>query len=160
MNICFLCIWNFSNILEVKWSNLLMLYDKVFFVLASWILDEKLFTTVWQFLMFTVPFLYVLQFQPPDIQPMYENMPMPPTHRDVVINAFVFVHQSLHQANTRVSKRGGRTMAITPRHYLDFIHHFVSNALISEIETAVVLENIYFLFLILELNKMLYPVYQ
>lgn len=51
---------------------------------------------------------------------------MPPAHRDVVINAFVFVHLSLHQANSRVSKRGGRTMAITPRHYLDFINHFVS----------------------------------
>ena len=56
----------------------------------------------------------------------YPALPNPPSHRDAVINAFVFVHQSLHQANSRLSKRGGRTMAITPRHYLDFINHFVS----------------------------------
>jgi len=45
--------------------------------------------------------------------------------RDAVINAFVYVHQTLHQANIRLAKRGGRTMAITPRHFLDFINHFV-----------------------------------
>ncbi|XP_065167911.1 dynein heavy chain, cytoplasmic isoform X2 [Atheta coriaria] len=48
-----------------------------------------------------------------------------PTHREAVINAFVYVHQTLHKANARLGKRGSRTMAITPRHYLDFIHHFV-----------------------------------
>lgn len=47
------------------------------------------------------------------------------THRDAVINAFVYVHQTLHKANARLNKRGYRTMAITPRHYLDFINHFV-----------------------------------
>lgn len=48
-----------------------------------------------------------------------------PAHRDAVINACVYVHQTLHKANARLVKRGSRTMAITPRHYLDFIHHFV-----------------------------------
>ncbi|CAH0551344.1 unnamed protein product [Brassicogethes aeneus] len=48
-----------------------------------------------------------------------------PVHREAVINACVYVHQTLHKANARLAKRGGRTMAITPRHYLDFIHHFV-----------------------------------
>ncbi|XP_031789302.2 dynein heavy chain, cytoplasmic isoform X5 [Nasonia vitripennis] len=47
------------------------------------------------------------------------------THRDAVINACVYVHQTLHKANTRLLKRGCRTMFITPRHYLDFINHFV-----------------------------------
>lgn len=28
------------------------------------------------------------------------------------------------KANARLAKRGGRTMAITPRHYLDFINHY------------------------------------
>ncbi|XP_064603299.1 cytoplasmic dynein 1 heavy chain 1-like isoform X2 [Liolophura sinensis] len=61
----------------------------------------------------------------PDYLPVaHDDMPNNPTHRDVVINAFVYVHQTLHQANSRVAKRGGRTMAITPRHYLDFINHF------------------------------------
>ncbi|ODM96402.1 Dynein heavy chain, cytoplasmic [Orchesella cincta] len=47
------------------------------------------------------------------------------THRDAVVNAFVFVHLTLHKANKRLAKRGGRTMSITPRHFLDFINHFV-----------------------------------
>ena len=37
----------------------------------------------------------------------------------------VYVHQTLHTANQRSLKRGGRVMAITPRHFLDFINHFV-----------------------------------
>ncbi|CAO1413898.1 unnamed protein product [Diamesa tonsa] len=53
------------------------------------------------------------------------NISSSPSHRDAVINACVYVHQTLHKANTRLVKRGSRTMAITPRHYLDFIHHFV-----------------------------------
>ncbi|GLV39725.1 Dynein heavy chain 64C [Carabus blaptoides fortunei] len=52
-------------------------------------------------------------------------IPPQPAHRDAVINACVYVHQTLHKANSRLAKRGSRTMAITPRHYLDFIHHFV-----------------------------------
>ena len=50
---------------------------------------------------------------------------MPPTHRDAVINATVYVHQTLHHASARLAKRGGHGVAITPRHYLDFINHFV-----------------------------------
>lgn len=37
------------------------------------------------------------------------------THRDAVINACVYVHQTLHKVNHRLVKRGARTMAITPR---------------------------------------------
>ena len=47
------------------------------------------------------------------------------SHRNAVINAMVYVHQTLHKTNQRTVKRGGRTMAITPRHFLDFINHFV-----------------------------------
>jgi len=46
-------------------------------------------------------------------------------HRPAVVNAMVYVHQTLHKANSRAVKRGGRIMAITPRHFLDFINHFV-----------------------------------
>ncbi|XP_076178666.1 dynein heavy chain, cytoplasmic isoform X5 [Ptiloglossa arizonensis] len=52
-------------------------------------------------------------------------IPEQPSHRDAVINACVYVHLTLHEANARLIKRGSRTMAITPRHYLDFINHFV-----------------------------------
>ena len=54
-----------------------------------------------------------------------ELNPATMAHRDAVVNAFVFVHKTLHTANKRLAKRGGRTMAITPRHFLDFISHFV-----------------------------------
>ena len=37
----------------------------------------------------------------------------------------VFVHQSLYKCNAKIVKRGGHVMAITPRHFLDFIQHFV-----------------------------------
>merc|ERR1719422_423334 len=36
-----------------------------------------------------------------------------------------YVHQSLHKINSKIVKRGGHVMAITPRHFLDFIQHFV-----------------------------------
>ncbi|XP_054277851.1 dynein heavy chain, cytoplasmic-like isoform X3 [Macrosteles quadrilineatus] len=62
----------------------------------------------------------------PDFFPSaFPGLPTAPTHRDAVINACVYVHQTLHKANARLAKRGSRTMAITPRHYLDFINHFV-----------------------------------
>ena len=72
-------------------------------------------------------FAFNIQYIAPDYLPVaYEGLPTPPSHRQAVINAFVFVHQTLHQTNQRVARRGGRTMAITPRHYLDFINHYVS----------------------------------
>ncbi|GJQ76160.1 hypothetical protein Trydic_g1905 [Trypoxylus dichotomus] len=62
----------------------------------------------------------------PDFFPaVCSSITVSPTYREAVINACVYVHQTLHKANARLIKRGSRTMAITPRHYLDFIHHFV-----------------------------------
>ncbi|EPY87752.1 dynein, cytoplasmic, heavy polypeptide 1-like protein [Camelus ferus] len=63
----------------------------------------------------------------PDYMPVvYDKLPQPPSHREAIVNSCVFVHQTLHQANARLAKRGGRTMAITPRHYLDFINHYAN----------------------------------
>ena len=63
----------------------------------------------------------------PDMVPLaYPDLPRPPSHRQASVNAFVFVHQTLHQANARLAKRGGATMTLTPRHYLDFVSHYVS----------------------------------
>lgn len=42
-----------------------------------------------------------------------------------MVNAFVHVHGTLQAANARLARRGARTMAITPRHYLDFINQYV-----------------------------------
>nr|CAB3240292.1 cytoplasmic dynein 1 heavy chain 1 [Phallusia mammillata] len=55
---------------------------------------------------------------------VYDKLPATPTHRDVIVNACVFIHQTLHQANRRLSKRGARTILISPRAYLDLINHY------------------------------------
>ncbi|CAL4067976.1 unnamed protein product, partial [Meganyctiphanes norvegica] len=73
----------------------------------------------------------------PDYFPVaYEKIPQPLDHRVAVVNAFVHVHQSLHKTNARLMKRGTNVMSITPRHYLDFISHFVKlyNEKCSELE--------------------------
>uniref|UniRef100_A0A8C0WNI1 Dynein heavy chain, cytosolic n=1 Tax=Castor canadensis TaxID=51338 RepID=A0A8C0WNI1_CASCN len=57
----------------------------------------------------------------PDYMPVvYDKLPQPPSHREAIVNSCVFVHQTLHQVAR------GRTMAITPRHYLDFINHYAN----------------------------------
>ena len=67
------------------------------------------------------------QYMPPVPYPLaYPELPQPPTHRQAIVNAFVYVHQTLYLANSRLLKKGGHTMAVTPRHYLDFINHYVS----------------------------------
>ncbi|KAI9031438.1 dynein heavy chain [Hyaloraphidium curvatum] len=55
----------------------------------------------------------------------YKDLLMPPTSRSAVTNAFVFIHQSLYDINRRLSRKFGRQNYVTPRHYLDFINHFV-----------------------------------
>ncbi|XP_078728003.1 cytoplasmic dynein 1 heavy chain 1-like isoform X1 [Lampetra fluviatilis] len=76
-------------------------------------------------------------YVPPDSMPAaYDNLPQPPSHREAIVNGFVFVHQTLHEANLRLTKRGNRTTTITPRHYLDFINHYANllNEKRSELE--------------------------
>ncbi|XP_028159313.1 dynein heavy chain, cytoplasmic isoform X8 [Ostrinia furnacalis] len=66
------------------------------------------------------------EYVPPDLFPAACGMiGARPSHRAAVVNACVYVHQTLHQANARLAKRANRTMAITPRHYLDFIQQMV-----------------------------------
>ncbi|KAI6162009.1 dynein heavy chain protein 1 [Pisolithus thermaeus] len=55
----------------------------------------------------------------------YRELLMPPTHRTAVVNALVYVHMSMYQINQRISRRQGRYNYVTPRHYLDFINHYV-----------------------------------
>ncbi|KAI8619674.1 dynein heavy chain [Chytriomyces sp. MP71] len=56
---------------------------------------------------------------------VYRELPMPLTYRSSVMNAFVHVHKSLHEVNTKLSRSQGRYNHVTPRHYLDFINHYV-----------------------------------
>ncbi|KAI6134168.1 dynein heavy chain protein 1, partial [Pisolithus croceorrhizus] len=55
----------------------------------------------------------------------YRELSMPPTHRTAIVNALVYVHMSMYQINQRISRRQGRYNYVTPRHYLDFINHYV-----------------------------------
>ncbi|TFY72237.1 hypothetical protein EVG20_g758 [Dentipellis fragilis] len=55
----------------------------------------------------------------------YRELSMPPVHRTAVVNALVHVHLSMYQINQRLSRRQGRYNYVTPRHYLDFINHYV-----------------------------------
>ena len=76
----------------------------------------------------------IIQYIVPDYFPVvYPDLAQPPTHRQAIINGFVYIHQTLHQANVTLTKRGARTMAITPRHYLDFINHYVSRGAYPEL---------------------------
>ncbi|TPX36351.1 hypothetical protein SmJEL517_g01576 [Synchytrium microbalum] len=62
---------------------------------------------------------------PMDFPLAYEDLPMPPDYHGAIVNAFVFVHQSLYEVNAKLSRRQGRYNYTTPRHYLDFIGHYI-----------------------------------
>ncbi|KZT06248.1 dynein heavy chain [Laetiporus sulphureus 93-53] len=65
-------------------------------------------------------------YNPPAMFPIaYRELSMPPDHRNAIANAMVYVHESLHQFNQRLSRRQGRYNYVTPRHYLDFINQYV-----------------------------------
>ncbi|ORZ40908.1 dynein heavy chain [Catenaria anguillulae PL171] len=65
-------------------------------------------------------------FVAPDTLPVaVRDLQLPASYRDSVLNAFVHIHQSVHHVNQRLAKRQGRYNYCTPRHYLDFIRHYV-----------------------------------
>lgn len=67
-----------------------------------------------------------VEYKPePDRFPYTFNLSEALTHRVAINNAFVYVHQTLHKMYERMRKRNQRVTYITPRHYLDFINHFV-----------------------------------
>lgn len=49
----------------------------------------------------------------------YHDLPSPPSHRQAVINAMVFVHQDMRKISSRLGKRQNKWNHITPRHFLD-----------------------------------------
>ncbi|KAL9078918.1 MAG: hypothetical protein Q9157_002174 [Trypethelium eluteriae] len=65
-------------------------------------------------------------FVTPDTIPLaYRDLAVPPSHRDAVINAMVYMHYSLHTFNDRLHKQQGKSTFLTPRHFLDFVDQFV-----------------------------------
>eukprot|EP01096_Ripella_sp_DP13-Kostka_P011830 TRINITY_DN484_c0_g1_i1.p1 TRINITY_DN484_c0_g1~~TRINITY_DN484_c0_g1_i1.p1 ORF type:complete len:4631 (+),score=2721.08 TRINITY_DN484_c0_g1_i1:206-14098(+) len=68
-----------------------------------------------------------LQYRPPNYFPQFTfELPSPITHRDAVISSLVFIHNTIQDANVRLARTQGRQNYVTPRHYLDFISHFVN----------------------------------
>lgn len=82
--------------------------------------DQALFQVGWEL---TQPVdLDRADFVAPDSIPVaYRDLSLPPTHRDVVVNAMVYIHHSLHRFNKRLWKQQGRVTFLTPRHFLDFV---------------------------------------
>nr|CAG8506850.1 6173_t:CDS:10 [Entrophospora candida] len=65
-------------------------------------------------------------YSPPSNFPVvYRALSSSPIHRHALVNAFVYVHQSLYEINAKLSKRQGKYNYVTPRHYLDFINQYV-----------------------------------
>ena len=65
-------------------------------------------------------------FKAPDTIPVaYQDLVLPASHRDTIVNSMVYVHKSLHGFNQRLHKQQGRLTFLTPRHYLDFVAQYV-----------------------------------
>jgi dynein heavy chain 1 len=61
---------------------------------------------------------------PNSLEIAYRDLPMPPSHRDAVVNAMVHIHYSLHRFNDRLQKQQDKVTYLTPRHFLDFVNQF------------------------------------
>ncbi|KAA8652525.1 dynein heavy chain [Aspergillus tanneri] len=65
-------------------------------------------------------------FVAPDSIPVaYRELSLPASHRETVVNSMVYIHYSLQRFNQRLQKQQGKTTYLTPRHYLDFVAHYV-----------------------------------
>ncbi|OLL22334.1 Dynein heavy chain, cytoplasmic [Neolecta irregularis DAH-3] len=70
--------------------------------------------------------LDVASYQPPShFQSCYSELPNPPTHRQAVVNAMIYIHSSMHEINVKLRKSHNVVTFLTPRHYLDFVDHYV-----------------------------------
>ena len=64
-------------------------------------------------------------FVAPDTVPRaYRDLPLPPSHREAMVNAMVYFHHSLHHFNRRLQKQQNRITFLTPRHFLDFVSQY------------------------------------
>uniref|UniRef100_A0AC35TT30 DHC_N1 domain-containing protein n=1 Tax=Rhabditophanes sp. KR3021 TaxID=114890 RepID=A0AC35TT30_9BILA len=64
-------------------------------------------------------------FIPPmTLEPVCSLIPEKILYRHAVVNSFVQCHNDVGKINVSEGRKGHRVMALTPRHYLDFIKHF------------------------------------
>ncbi|KAF2764978.1 hypothetical protein EJ03DRAFT_331373 [Teratosphaeria nubilosa] len=65
-------------------------------------------------------------FNAPDSLPIeFDQLEMPLSHRDAVVNSMVHVHHSLRYFNDRLQRQQSKTTYLTPRQFLDFVAQFV-----------------------------------
>jgi dynein heavy chain 1 len=65
-------------------------------------------------------------FTAPDSIPVsYRGLTLPPSHREAVVNAMVYIHYSLHGYNKRLQTQQSKVTYLTPRHFLDFVAQYV-----------------------------------
>ena len=65
-------------------------------------------------------------YNAPDSLPVeFDQLEMPLSHRDAVVNAMVHVHHSLRYFNQRLHRQQNKTTFLTPRQFLDFVAQFV-----------------------------------
>ncbi|KAI4119433.1 MAG: hypothetical protein LQ345_000679 [Seirophora villosa] len=62
---------------------------------------------------------------PETIPVAYQDLALPASHRDTVVNSMVYVHHSVRHFNQRLEKQLGRVTYLTPRHFLDFVAQYV-----------------------------------
>ena len=76
---------------------------------------------------------------PVAMEPCCDRLPSEMHYRDAVVNSFVHIHNSVRKSNEVESRKGHRVMAITPRHFLDFIKHY-TNLLKEKREVIIIWE--------------------
>uniref|UniRef100_A0A914P9Y2 Uncharacterized protein n=1 Tax=Panagrolaimus davidi TaxID=227884 RepID=A0A914P9Y2_9BILA len=65
------------------------------------------------------------EYIPPMTMPrICDLLPEPIRYGDAVVNSFVLIHNAVRKVNESEARKGHRTIALTPRHFLDFIKHF------------------------------------
>ncbi|KAK5108990.1 hypothetical protein LTR62_007624 [Meristemomyces frigidus] len=62
---------------------------------------------------------------PDSLHISYDELEMPLSHRDAIVNGMVHVHHSLRGFNDKLFKQQGKITYLTPRQFLDFVNQFV-----------------------------------
>lgn len=63
---------------------------------------------------------------PAALEHVCDLLPAEINYHHAVINTFVHVHNTLRKVNETEARKGHRVMALTPRHFLDFIRHYLN----------------------------------
>jgi dynein heavy chain 1 len=57
--------------------------------------------------------------------PTYNSMEVPLTYRHAVLDLMIYFHRSAAEQNDQVANRSMQSSFVTPRHFLDMLHHFL-----------------------------------